>query len=541
MKNIFIIIFIFFISSTTVQSQLIINEILVNEPESLTSLEWIELYNKSSESVSLGLYSMTINNSSFIYFPDSIILDSNEYYVICKRLFEVSGTIGFESYWGDSSGIWGDNEYEQSIQQPFEESFSLTNSGGTIFLYENNIEVSFFSWEDPGKDAVSWERKYSDSNYFYQSEDNSGATPGLTNSVTPVQYDLSIDSVQIQTETPNPNYRFYLTNKGLHNKPSGFLYLSEFDSLSAVFPFDSIEIQPLNPNEKLQIDYSVNFSGYYLQLLSYLTHDDRISNDSLFFIGIGMDYPPLIVTELMANPQDGYSSEWVEIKNRSDIPIDISYWQIGDKLSSHIITAEEAVIEPDEYIIIAQSLSDFLYFYPGISNKIFEPSSWSYFNNDGDMLRLIDNLGIEADLFEYSYTFDNNYSWSRSDYFRWGRSFEQFGSPGKINNVLFEATGNEFTLDINPKYISPDDDGIDDMVEIIIHAPQSETFNVKIYDRYGRTVKTFYDNSNFVPEFISLFWDGQSDDGQRLPIGIYIIYVDAGDFGEIKETIVIAR
>jgi hypothetical protein len=541
MKKIILKLLIFLLTAGTAHGQIIINEVLVNEPSSFTSLEWIELYNNSTNSISLNSYTIDIGNTLSINLPDSVTLESNEYYIICRRLFEVNGSSGFESFWGDSSGIWGDNEFESSVQQPFVTSFSLVNTGGSIFLYENSIEVSSFIWDDGGEDAVSWERKYPDSNYFFQSDAYNGSTPGLINSISSVPFDLSIDSVNVQMNNSIPIYRFYITNKGLNNSSTSFLYLSEYDSLSSILPIDSIEIRSLIPDETLEIDYSANLSGYYLNLLAYLFSDDRSSNDSLIFTGIGIDYPPIIITELMANPQDNYSSEWIEIKNRSALPIDISNWQIGDAINNHLITTEETIIKSGEFLIIAQSSAEFLASYTNILTNIIEPQSWSYFNNDGDVVRLIDNFNLEVDRFEYFSTFENNYSWSRDDNLEWGRSYEQFGSPGSSNHVLFEATDSELSVDVIPKYISPDNDGIDDFVEIIIDAPQADNFTVKIYDRCGKIVKTFYDKSNFVPDTVSLLWDGYSDSNQRLPIGIYIIFIEAGDVGEIKETVIIAR
>lgn len=537
----FIILYLLIFYSTQSRAEIIINEVLVNEPGSVTSLEWIELYNNSDEDISLISFTLNINNSSTIIIPDSISLASNEYYVICRRLFEKNGSVGFESYWGDSSGVWGDNEYESSFQKPLESSFNLTNTGGSIVLYKNGIEISSFIWDDGGDDAVSWERIYPDSVYFSQSQSVFGATPGYLNSISLVPNDISIDSVDVRMESYNPIYSIYISNKGSNNTNSGYLYLSLYDSLSVTSPFDSVEVQSLIPSETREIVYNSNLFGYYHQVLANLSNDERSSNDSLIFIGIGSDYPPVIISEIMANPNNGLLSEWVEIKNISNIPINLSNWQIGDELNNRIITSDLFVIEPNEYIIVAQSLSDMIYSYSGIMADIIEPSNWSYFNNDGDFVRLIDNYGIEADNFAYSFTFDENYSWSRDINLKWGRSFEQFGSPGHENNVLFEASDKNLSINVVPKYFSPDSDGLNDDVEIIIQAPQADNFSVKIYDRYGRIVKVFYNKSSFVPDSVSLKWNGYSDSNKRLPIGIYIIYVEAKGVGDLKETVVITR
>ena len=85
------------------QAEIVINEAMVNEPGGTTSLEWIELYNDGQFKLTRA-YRLVIGSDT-IGLPDT--LAEREYFIICRRLFNG----GFESEWGNGSGVWGDNEY----------------------------------------------------------------------------------------------------------------------------------------------------------------------------------------------------------------------------------------------------------------------------------------------------------------------------------------------------------------------------------------------------------------------------------------------
>ena len=75
--------------------------------------------------------------------------------------------------------------------------------------------------------------------------------------------------------------------------------------------------------------------------------------------------------------------------------------------------------------------------------------------------------------------------------------------------------------------------------EDIDEAPAEAEVTMRIYDRQGRAVRTLIDCETLLRT--SYTWDGRSDGGRRLPIGIYILYLEAAGSKSVKKPIVIAH
>lgn len=541
MKRSIHIILVFLIITVSSQAGLIINEVMVNEPGNSTTLEWIEIYNNSAAPISFAPYSIDYTNMILIKLPDTVTLDPGKYFIVCRKLFGDASTPGFESRWGDSSGVWGDTEFEATMFTPYEVTFTLKNTGGSVVLLENSSGVSAIFWSSAGLDGYSFERVMPDSDEILQSIASSGSTPGKINSVMPLPYDIGLDSVIVSSNDGNGSHYVYVSNQGLNLMSNAWLYLS-LNHYTSLELLDSIAIPPIGPGETVYLEYPGNFTGYYIDLVANLNGDQRSSNDTLNFVGIGSDFPPVIISELLANPEVGLSTEWIELKNISDITIDLSQWSFGDALSLKPIGNLNVMLGAGEYIVLAESETDFLNFYFGYPYPVVEPPGWTVYNNNNDLVRLVDRFGIEADRFVYDHTFDNHFTWARSEETEaWGRSANAFGTPGEYNEVFLMPTSSDLLVDIVPKHITPDGDGFSDEAEIFVISPEADFLSVKIYDRQGRVVKTFYDKERAVPAEIRFVWDGRSDGGNRLPVGLYIVFVEAGGVSNIKETVVIAR
>jgi hypothetical protein len=163
-------------------------------------------------------------------------------------------------------------------------------------------------------------------------------------------------------------------------------------------------------------------------------------------------------------------------------------------------------------------------------------------NDGGDTVLLIDQFGLEADRFGYSSLFDGDYTWCRVEggehSGQWGRSEEPGGSPGNVNSVVLSDGSLTLTVSVEPELFSPDGDGIEDSVVIIIDGPDVQDYELKIFDRQGRVVRQFDQGGYRRDQYV---WYGLSDSGRRLPIGIYILYCEIDGAGSIKKPIVIAR
>ncbi len=524
--------------ASTVSAEVVVNEVLANEPGSMTSLEWIELYN-CGEAVSLDGYELH-SDEDIITLPADVTLDSGEYFIVCRRLYRTDGTPAFEAFWGDGSGVWGDTDYESSFQIPLEASFSLTNDSGSVTLRHNSSEVSSLSWSRSGGDGDSWERALPLSDSIGQSTDPIGSTPGFLNSLTPADYDLAIVDVNVTPRDGGSMVTFTIANVGLSEVAGAQLYVTDTNGV------DTIGVKPVEtmaPGDTVDLVGEYWLDERYVMLVAVLSHDDRDRNNDRRFLAVGSDYPPVIITEFLANPTSDFSCEWVEIFNQSNDSVNLFAWRLGDSLRQHTICEYYTPVGPGEYVVVVQSEEYFRAGYPDFDGLCFEALAWAALNNDGDIVVLVDSYNLELDRFAYSTAFEDNYTWSRVidgvDAGKWGRSEFAGGTPGAPNAVTLVATGSSMVVELSSPYVSPDGDGFEDVVDITIEAPPASSFTARIYDRQGRVVRHLYDHERYLPSQVE--WDGLSDAGRRLPIGMYILCVEAAGVQAVKKPIVVAR
>ncbi|MDH4155775.1 MAG: lamin tail domain-containing protein [candidate division Zixibacteria bacterium] len=529
--------------SPLTRAAVVVNEVMANEPGSSTTLEWIELYNDSPNIALLYTYYMMVGSARISFVTDSTRLDPYEYYIVCRRLLASGSTPGFESEWGDSSGFWGDTEYEQSMQTPLDVPFSLVNSGGSIQLYNllNQVQSEFI-WTEDGRDGYSWERILPGGPEMAQSVDGQGSTPGFVNSVTPLGNDLALDDVQVRPLGGPVRLTFIVTNRGTIAAAGAGLELSQIVHGFEV-PFDVLDIPDLESGVSALIINTYELDGLYVNMKAALPDDDRSRNNEKAFTATGSDYPPVILNEILANPRLGLESEWVEIKSRHYAAVDLRDWMIGDALSAYVISDSSLILNSGEYFVLVADAEKFADFYWSFAGRYAQPGVWPVLNNSGDRVRLVDPFGIQADIFEFAAAFDSNFTWSRSEQLPldtvWGRSKEKGGTPGAENEVLLEPNAPGLSILIRPEHISPDGDGIDDEAAITVEAPKSHAYKMKIFDSQGRAVRTLVDGEALLQPVY--YWDGRSDGGNRLPIGIYILYFEVAGVESIKKPIVVAR
>jgi len=518
------------LSAPVTRAELIVNEVLVNEPGSQTTLEWFELYNNSTEPIaSLALYYVIVGSYTINF--SSISLSAQSYLLVCRD------TVAVRTYWGDDIPL---------ESQLYEATFGLSNTGGgTISLY-SIVLISELTWTDSGEDGVSWERKFTDSPEIGASADKLGSTPGFLNSISLVPFDFSLEDISVNALNDTTWLTFFIVNRGENLIDDGVITLFYYDEN---FPNDesriiaTIDIPPTDTGYTTVIREPFVLDGQYVSLGAALNDDDRERNNRIYFYAPGADYPPFVLSEILANHTTSLGSEWVELKNRYNETVTMAGWLIGDAGSLYQISDTPLTIEPNEYFVLVEDSFSFLSYYPEFDGRCFQPSSWPRLNNDEDVVRLVDSFAIRADSFAYTETYDENITWARSETIGyenyWGRSTVPGGTPGEANDVQFKPGGGRLTLNIEPKIIAPDGDGRDEYAVITFNGPTDARYTMKLFNRRGSLVKTFFEEASAFDEQYT--WDGRAGDGQRLPIGIYILYLEAPGVGEIKETVVIAR
>jgi hypothetical protein len=176
---------------------IVINEVLANEPGSYTKLEWVELYNADSIEHNLGGWAFVCKEDTTLIPAGTIIPGRGFLFLARKLLATPPDSISFEGWWGNRSGIWGDSPKESF--PAIEAEMALTNTGGTISLIDPENNIQTFTWDQDCGDGVSLERmSFEQDNWFccIAYEKN---TPGSKNSVS-TSYS---DKLELTIE-PNP-------------------------------------------------------------------------------------------------------------------------------------------------------------------------------------------------------------------------------------------------------------------------------------------------------------------------------------------------
>ena len=105
------------------------------------------------------------------------------------------------------------------------------------------------------------------------------------------------------------------------------------------------------------------------------------------------------------------------------------------------------------------------------------------------------------------------------------------GTPGRPNAARLQENpplSEQPGLEIAPSPFSPDGDGIDDVAVLRFTLPTAGALvRARIFDSQGRLVRTLGPINSGAQGM--LLWDGRDDTGGALPIGIYIVLLEAMD------------
>lgn len=537
----------------------VINEVLANEPGSLTQLEWVELFNPNPTEVNLAGWRFVSKSDTTSLEGVSIL--ANGYLVLVRHLMSGPGdSNSFEGFWGDASGVWGDAEKEDF--PAIEVSMSLTNTGGTISLIDPECNVSSFTWSKDWGDGISWEKidpAAGDSpDNWTRCSYSKGSTPGGINSVTLAPDDLSVKSADISVEPENPEefeyfeIRARVRNEGMQRSlPNQLTFFCDYDFNSLLLKDESLAqprpISPIDVGNYLDLSIEVSFSDGHYRIYAQIDEDDKTHNNSAFIdVKVGTRLPDLIINEFMCSP-DLSQPEWVEFFNRSDSVISLRNWSLGDSIEQNLITSEQMEVSPGGYLIVTENLAEFHSAYPAVLCQVIEQKKWAALNNTGDRVILKDSLNFVSEQVCYAEDWGQGISWERadpekssSDPDNWWRSVHAAGATPCQKNSLRGGYSEEIELRIQPNPFSPDGDGFEDEVRFEYDIPLKSELTLRIYDVQGRLIKTIFEQE---PQASGeIIWDGKSDKQRAVRAGIYVVFLEAklGHRKLVKKATVVA-
>lgn len=114
--------------------------------------------------------------------------------------------------------------------------------------------------------------------------------------------------------------------------------------------------------------------------------------------------PPgaVVINELMYHDADGTRDlEFIELRNTTGAPIDISLWQLDDEGGGRFTLPDASVIAAGDFLVVASELADLVDVYGANPKFIGSYSANFNLSNGGGKIRLIDRNEIEIDEVEY--------------------------------------------------------------------------------------------------------------------------------------------
>jgi hypothetical protein len=265
----------------------------------------------------------------------------------------------------------------------------------------------------------------------------------------------------------------------------------------------------------------------------------------------------ILFNELMPDPAEG-QIEYIELYNNSGKVIDLSRFYLagGSTAQATAITGRHRQLLPGRYIALTTGSEKFLEnFHCSDDAALFRADRIPSLPNDGGSLILYDKSLSIIDRVNYSPAMHMPFlsgtkgvalekvspalpsdvagNWrSASESCNWG-------SPGAPNSVMIEQPGEATGLTLSSGRVSPDGDGFEDLLLLsLFPGGEDNIITVTVINDRGYPVRRLAERVA-AGAGTSLTWDGLSDQGGRLPAGLYIImaesYNSAGASGRWKK------
>ena len=539
------------------QDQIILSEVMFNPSGNENFDEFIEIYNAGDSEANLtgwfigdGTASDEIIDAGWgqtlapaqygIILDNGYFGNSTEYDSLIPPealILTIDGvTFGFKGLLNSAPETVTLFAPDSSINAEY--TYSIDNGQG---ISDEKIELS------AGDDPLNW------SNSVVQK-----GTPGFKNSVAPAEIDLAVSRIYIEPEPPSFGQQFvlfaFIENRGTRTAEEFTVtFFADSDNDSA-FSTGDLLLPPftnsavLEPGDSLLFSAEITefkWSSVRVGVLASIERDEKPSNDSYFIeISLAFGSDMVVINEIMYDPfveGEAFSpqSEYIEIYNTTDETVFLDGWSISDADSSrrYKILNSGAVILPGDYFVFAADSNHVRFFGEESLKTFIAGSGFPRLNNDGDEIFLFSPADEVIDRVVYSPSLGGSrgVSVERIDPFsnsnspdNWLSSVELLGgTPGKENSVSKPIVTNDLQITLNPNPFSPDGDGFDDLLEIEYKLPsRSVTLDIYIFDSIGRRVRRLISSASAGSEG-TYTWDGLDGRQRKLPIGIYIIYLEA--------------
>jgi hypothetical protein len=541
---------------------IVIDEIMA-DPSPVVGLpnnEWLELKNTST--VTINLQNWRIGDATGISGPlPNFMLSPDSFVIICS-----SSSLPLLSPYGRALSVTS----FPSLDNDADLVFIRASNGKTIHAV--NYNSSWYgneSKKDGGWTLEMIDTKNPCSGYsnWKASINTNGGTPGKKNSV---------DTINMDNDPPE------LIKAYLKDSATIILSFSEpLDSLQAT----TVSNYTIDGGLNIQSVAATAPAFYEVQLkLSMPLQPDKIYNilvntvqdckgnrivsskTARFGIPVDPQTGEWIINEILFDPLPG-GADYVEFYNNSSKIFDAQRLYIANRSSGGVVgsikslSATPFYIFPGDHIVVTEDSSYLLHNYQ-VEHPAFvlQLNALPSFPDDEGIVVALKFQGLVVDELAY------NKNWQfpllrdpegvaleridpdgkTQDAGNWhsAATTSGYGTPTYQNSQYEKQKEAKSTLEVWPKMFSPDNDGLDDETSILYHMEEGGMVaNIHIYDVQGRMIRYLARNAILGLKG-SWKWDGLDDNGNKIPIGNYIMVADIFDLkGKVKrykELIVVA-
>jgi hypothetical protein len=527
----------------------------------LPNAEFVEIKNVSSTAFNLSGWKLSdatstgTINTNFVLQPDSVA-------ILCS-----TGNVATFSAFGRTIGVTSfpslDNDGDLlSLKSPQGKTIHAVDY--SINWYQNEIKkdggwsLEMIDTKSPCGGMSNWK----------VSLDRNGGTPGKKNSIDGANNDVSPPQL-VRTYSLDSATVLALFDEPLDSASAAVLSsysLSNNISITSASPqtplFNLVVLKLLTPLQK-GMSYSL--------IVNNLTDckGNKIGVYSKAKVGIAEEASAndIVINEVLFNPRPN-AYDYVEVYNRSNKIIDASKLYIANRNTSGTLSSIKKLSEipfyifPDDYIVITEDASSLQHEYM-VQNpqNVLVVSSLPSFPDDKGIVVITNSQGSVVDEVSYSEKWhfgligddegvsleriDPNDSSQKQSNWHSAASTAGYGTPTYKNSQYKLANSVNATVDVSPKVFSPDNDGHDDIATISYQVTEpGYVANISIFDANGRLVRYFVKNALLGLKG-SWNWDGLNENGQKLPVGTYIIFTEIfnlqGKKQQFKNTVVLAR
>ncbi len=401
--------------------RLVINELMINEPGSETALEWVELFNASSDTLSLQNYYF-IDNADTSRLAN-VRVAPRQFAVVSRKPVSTDGSASFEQRWGNGSGVWGDHSSES--YPLILGKFSLRNSNDSVLLVDTSTgESDVVVWKSTPPDGVSLERvnwaiEARRENFRYSTTATS-STPGAVNSVVAAEFDLNWQTDSVEVEIPRDIAAPVRVTVGVRNDGLSSIigcvlrvvFDRDFDGVqSAADDVDSMTIEALGVDSAMvwRREYTEP-AGRVQMLISFAPTNDAADSTIRGMQIRGETLAEIVINEFMPRGT-GLTGDWIELWSQVDYPLELRGWSLTTDTVSHALppmrlhAGEKMIFCADPVGMRNQygELECELVEFPGVRNM----------EDIVGVLQLRNEFGVVSDSLAYSAIITIGRSWER--------------------------------------------------------------------------------------------------------------------------------